>query len=72
MEQKIEEWAREWDCRAYVFKHKFGEEVLVEEPDNKEAVLYELESNGLHCSVDAIGTIHIDVDEFEEYLEDYV
>lgn len=76
LNRRVEDWAREWNCRAYVFKHKFGEEVIVEFDDycdgeSVETILYELDSCGVHYSEDGLGELHIDTEEFGDYLDEF-
>lgn len=66
MESKIYNFATQWECRAYLNNDGFREEVIIEEPDSN--VLAELDRQGLHYGIDGLDMVHLDVEEFEEYL----
>lgn len=67
-------WGDEWDCRCYIFETRWNSEVIIDEADDWETVKAELDHQGLHYSEDGLGELHIDIDEFEDYLktEDYI
>ena len=67
-EECVINWARDWDCIAYVDNSGFRTEVLVEEFDSEAE--YELERNGIPLDVDGLDCWHIDMDMFKEYLEE--
>ena len=63
----VEEFGKEFDVVIYI-EETMGD-VIIEEP-NPSAV-EELYRNNLHLSEDGLGFIHIDIDEFLEYMEDF-
>ena len=71
LEKRVEDWANEWDCRAYLAREFRTPVVVIEfDGDNPKAARAEVEHqlSTLHVAEDSDGNLQVDAEEFEEYL----
>lgn len=66
MENMIYNFANEWGCKAYINNDGYREEIIIEDPNPE--IINELDHQGLHYGIDGLEMVHIDIDEFKEYL----
>ena len=73
LEKRVEDWANEWDCRAYLAREFKTPVVIIEfDGDNPEAAKAEVEHqlSTVHVAEDSDGNLQVDAEEFEQFLKD--
>lgn len=71
LEKRVENWAREWDCRAYLAREFNTPVVIIEfDGDNPKAAKTEVEHqlSTVHVAEDSDGNLQVDAEEFEKFL----
>lgn len=71
LEKRVEDWAREWDCRAYLAREFNTPVVIIEfDGDNPKAAKREVEYqlSTVHVAEDSDGNLQVDAEEFEKFL----
>lgn len=71
LEKRVEDWAREWDCRAYLAREFNTPVVIIEfDGDNPKAAKREVEYqlSTVHVAEDSDGNLQVDAEEFKQFL----
>ena len=71
LEKRVEDWAQEWDCRAYLAREFNTPIVIIEfDGDNPKAAKTEVEYqlSTVHVAEDSNGNLQVDAEEFDRFL----
>jgi len=71
LEKRVEDWANEWDCRAYLAREFRTPVVIIEfDGDNPKAARTEVEHqlSTVHVAEDSDGNLQVDAEEFKQFL----